>query len=140
MARTKAELAEAIRKADPSLGCASRMAEMTSCDYDEIAQRLTDTYAEWLGISEPSEDEMWADDYEESEYYLVNEIANEHLAEWLTEDEDDEDAMMAEWYDYVGDDLADIMPWHDRYADDVRALIAEGLSIEEAIAVVADAN
>lgn len=91
--RTKAELAVAIRKEDPSLGCARRMAElaMGGCDYDETTQRLIDTYAGWLGIGEPDEDEYWSDDYEESEYWYVCEIANEHMSGYLTESEDDEE-------------------------------------------------
>lgn len=76
---TREQMREQIAQRDEAHTVASRLAEMVmgGCDYDEMAQRLTDTYAEWLGISE--------DDCEA--YDIANEIANEHLTAELADEE-----------------------------------------------------
>ena len=51
----------------------------------------------------------------------------------------EEQAMIDLWYEWV-EGIEDVMPWYDRYADEVRALMARGLSMQDAIEVVADAN
>lgn len=84
---TREQMTQIIADKDTGRTVANRMAEMVmgGCDYDEMAQRLTDTYAEWLGISE--------DDYEE--YDIANEIANEHLTAEMGTDTDEAEEMVA---------------------------------------------
>lgn len=73
---TRQEIAERIAQEDPTQTVASRIAELVAegCDYDEQAQKLTDAYAEWVGVSEEEEDD----------YEVVREIANEHLTAELS--------------------------------------------------------
>lgn len=62
---------EIIMEKDPAMGAASRMAELVDggCDYDDIAEKLAQAYAEWCGLEEPN-DEV---------YEVANELLNKEL-------------------------------------------------------------
>lgn len=112
---TREQMTQAIAERDMAHGVASRLAElvMGGCDYDEMAQRLTDTYAEWLGISEDDE-----------EYDIISEVANEHMAEELAE---------VFWYEYCEEEATE-----EQLADVLT--LAREIGVREAVWCVADAQ
>lgn len=107
------------------------------CDYDELCQRATDAVAEALGIRQPGEGEDW----DGTEYGLVNEIANEMVSAGMAayEEGKTEEMVAQEWAEYwEGEEYdSDSVLTEAKMADIVRmakTMVADtGMSLEDAV-------